>query len=154
MANLLLRRLRRQDSERFLNQHWNWWWRRQVITLGLESVLVGHVLQRDLVTLGIGVREATLGNLRNKTERLVTFLNISSATLLLPELVPRRGSSGLPALRGRFHWTFRTRTGTIRQRWPRHHVAARWHPYRPTRHRSAPQPEHKQSAIENTNENL
>lgn len=67
MANLLLRRLRRQDSERFLNQHWNWWWRRQVITLGLESVLVGHVLQRDLVTLGIGVREATLGNLRNNT---------------------------------------------------------------------------------------
>lgn len=116
MANLLLRRLRRKDSERFLNQRWDWWWRRQVITLGLESVFVRYVLQRDLVSLGIGVREATLSNLRNKTVPLVTVFNTCFKTLFLPELVPHRGSSGLPALRGRFHLTFRMRTGTIRQR--------------------------------------
>ena len=71
-----------QVLERTLDCWWDWWWRRQVITERLETVLVRNVLHPNELPVRCGVRILSLSHLRKRRSCLVAMRRTSPFNLL------------------------------------------------------------------------
>lgn len=63
LKSVLCWRVRRDVVQGPLDSNWDWWWSWQMITLRLETVLIGRVDYADDLTIGSGVLVLTLGDL-------------------------------------------------------------------------------------------
>lgn len=50
----------------FLDESWDWWWLRKVVSGGLESIFISDVCKSDVFSFGWSVWESSLGFLSSK----------------------------------------------------------------------------------------